>query len=449
MTGNQTKSYPKKVYKNKLKHLIYFTIIKQKIKESGIFSGYLLVDISLKALSYIMIPFYLWNIPRSVYGDLNNVIAYVIQVSQLIGVFCGTHACFLLTEPNKNKKASDEFGSALFLLVTFIFFAIPVIMVFSPTLFIEMYVNSGVCISKTVIILFPFIVFGMAVNQIIQTITILLNDKGRLVKNNVYRTLLTIFAGVLTVLLSKSEEIIENRLIGGGVLELILLSIGLIWVKKTIPKWSIKLEKVFDLIKYGAVNIFSSGLFFFIICFERAAVTKYRNGELIPEYNLIIQLISPINIIAASLIGFWSGDLREHIADGLISHRGIKFIKLSLLRNLFILFVLNVLIICLYLVLKKYSIIPPHYKIEILQIAVFGGSAVVYNIMNMINITLGFVYRIKKTIFHLFIIIIATSCLKFYIIKNYGLIGVALGSLFENIIILGFLSVNLRKHQIT
>ncbi len=325
-------------------------------KRIALISG---VDGVLKVLGFLLIPIYLFWMPKEEFGEFGYLLATLGMLPPILTLG-------LYVPQTRESSASDdhEYKRKIFSSTFLTIFILTCSVIFILTIggfYVEL-MKRVFAVSGN--IEYKWLGFSVAtlfsvMNLLLYSHALHFQQTNTIVKYNSLRFFASnIFGlGVLYFGLGYADTTLD-RLIGVAIGEVVLCAVSLFWLAKDYWCWKIDFSYLKSALKVGLPIIPGSIAALISSMSDRYFLSEYFDASYVAEYNLALQFLMPLQMVMTGAQTVWAPNIFSVKDDVDAQYKSLKF----LLQLLMAFVAIVPMIVILVFFAKINNVIPPNYN---------------------------------------------------------------------------------------
>ena len=407
----------------------------------GKISAVFITDLVAKSLAFIILPIYLYLMPKEEFGEFGFLFTVSITSSTLLSL---SFYSLLIKDLSKQKKIKfhKEFFSSLFIFTIIFNFVLFILLaliesyfnLFSDFFSLDAYKNEKMILVGIIIILNIISLFQYSLLLIRKkTIDICLFIFLRFLLSNSISIFTLHYFDIDSVLI---------RLCSLAFSEFIFILFIFFLLKENYLIKKINTFYLLKSIKLAAPLIVATFLSLIMITIDRKLIQYHYGNNELADYNLAYLLLLPVAMIISSMQSIWSPRLFELKDANIARNETIKAMFILFIFLIALCFAIFIFINLLF----KLNIISNEYSNVLLLFMALSMGTIFGSLINFIdNLNLYIDRTYYKLITSLFIVSVF-SILNVYLVPLYSYYGVSISLFVSNFmgLILGYVLVTIK-----
>ena len=407
----------------------------------GKISAVFITDLIAKSLAFIILPIYLYLMPKEEFGEFGFLFTVSITSSTLLSL---SFYSLLIKDLSKQENIDlhKEFFSSLFIfaiIFNFILFIMLVLMESYFNLFSDFFSLDAYKIEKIILV---GIIIILNIISLFQYSLLLIRKKT--IDICLFIFLKFLFSNLISIfsLYYFDTDSVLIRLYSLAISEFILILFIFFLLKENYLINKINTFYLLKSIKIAAPLILATFLSLIMITIDRKLIQYHYGNNDLADYNLAYLLLLPVAMIISSVQSIWSPRLFE-LKDAYVARN--ETIKAMFILFIFLIFLCFVIFIFVNL-LFKLNLISNEYNNVLLLFMALSMGTIFGSLINFIdNLNLYIDRTYYKLITSLFIVSVF-SILNVYLVPLYSYYGVSISLFVSNFmgLILGYVLVTIK-----
>ncbi len=389
-------------------------------------------DFILKVSGFLILPIYLYLMPKDEFGEYGYILSAVLVLPGIItlGIYVSQIRISCGTEDINYRK---NIYSSTLLVSTFI--ALIFILVFTilsnyvdilGSIFKVNSNSSWKAFALAVLILFS------TLNFIVYSCLIVKNITSSLVLYNVIKFILLNIFSIFSILMLVNIDTVASRLIGFAISEVLLFMLGISYFTK--DYWVLKFDYSYikKAIKFSLPIVPGSLATFVTLLSDRYFISRNFDIAYVAEYNLAMMFLVPIQMVMASAQTSIAPQIYS-MESSVKAHKesSTLFIKMTLMYGVILAITVLFLLLAqhLHIIPKTYT--DTYWLVPLLSVGVMAST--------LLQIPFNYFIYMKKSLYVLYVSLIVAVLTVLYgaiIIPSYGYIGAGISAGILNFAIL-------------
>ena len=407
----------------------------------GKISAVFITDLIAKSLAFIILPIYLYLMPKEEFGEFGFLFTVSITSSTLLSL---SFYSLLIKDLSKQENIDlhKEFFSSLFIfaiIFNFILFIMLALMESYFNLFSDFFSLDAYKFEKIILV---GIIIILNIISLFQYSLLLIRKKT--IDICLFIFLKFLFSNLISIfsLYYFDTDSVLIRLYSLAISEFILILFIFFLLKENYLINKINTFYLLKSIKIAAPLILATFLSLIMITIDRKLIQYHYGNNDLADYNLAYLLLLPVAMIISSVQSIWSPRLFE-LKDAYIARN--ETIKAMFILFIFLIFLCFVIFIFVNL-LFKLNLISNEYSNVLLLFMTLSIGTIFGSLTNFIdNLNLYIDRTYYKLITTLFIVSLF-SILNVYLVPLYSYYGVSISLFVANFmgLILGYVLVTIK-----